>query len=40
MYARVSYIYVIRPPKGIYVEISAVEKVKTDWLRLKYPAPT
>ena len=39
MYARVSYIYGVRPPNRFQVEIIEVEKVKVDWLRLKYLAP-
>ena len=31
-----SYIYVVRPPYRFQVEIIGVEKVKVDWLRLKY----
>ena len=36
MYARVSYIYVVRPPNRFQVEIIEVEKVNVEWLRLKY----
>ena len=40
MYARVSYIYVVRPPNRFQVEIIEVEKVKVDSPTLKYLAPT
>ena len=31
-----SYIYGVRPPNRFQVEIIGVEKVNTEWLRLKY----
>ena len=36
MYARVSFIYVVRPPNRFQVEIIGIEKVKVDSPTLKY----